>query len=302
MASFTTPDNRAAAIAANQAAAIAHRQARQAGLSNDQIDHRVATGVWSRPVRGVYVVAGSPDTPQQRLWIAHLATSEAGGVVSYLSAAAVFGLAAFPPLPHVTVPPLASAGCRGARVHRGTVLSQDRTRRSGLLVTSVSRTLADCATILDRPSFEQLVDVAFCRKLATEASTLAAGRRAGARRRGMALLRDVTRVWGPRIEPGSPAEMRLLRIAAELGLDDLVPQFEVYDQNGLFVARLDVASPSRFCAFEYDGLEHHGPRAWSRDEPRYARLKKLGWRVESVTKADLLPGDQRLRQIIRRWT
>ena len=84
MASFTTPDNRAAAIAANQAAAIAHRQARQAGLSNDQIDHRVATGVWSRPVRGVYVVAGSPDTPQQRLWIAHLATSEAGGVVSYL--------------------------------------------------------------------------------------------------------------------------------------------------------------------------------------------------------------------------
>ena len=43
MASFTTPDNRAAAIAANQAAAIAHRQAREAGLSNDQIDHRVAS-------------------------------------------------------------------------------------------------------------------------------------------------------------------------------------------------------------------------------------------------------------------
>ena len=96
--------------------------------------------------------------------------------------------------------------------------------------------------------------------------------------------------------------MRLLRFAAELGLDDLVPQFEVYDENGLFVARLDVASPSRFCAFEYDGLEHHGPRAWSRDEPRYARLKKLGWRVESVTKTDLLPGEQRIRQIIRRWT
>lgn len=171
-----------------------------------------------------------------------------------------------------------------------------------MLLTSVSRTLADCASVLDRPSFERLVDAAFCRRLATAASTMAAGTRAGPRRRGMALLRDVTDIWVPTIEPGSPAEVRLLRLLAEEGLDDVVSQHEVYDDDGLFVARLDVASPRRKAGFEYDGLEYHGPRAWQRDERRYALLRQLGWRVESVTKTDLLPGERRLRRIVRSLT
>jgi hypothetical protein len=116
------------------------------------------------------------------------------------------------------------------------------------------------------------------------------------------LLRETVDCWTPGIEPGSPAEVRLLRILESEGLEGLVTQHDVYDDDGAFLARLDVAAPEIVSAFEYDGLEVHGPRAWRRDEWRYDALRRLGWRIEEVTKADLLPGEQRLRRIVERWT
>jgi hypothetical protein len=187
-------------------------------------------------------------------------------------------------------------------VHRGTVPPRDTTKRDGILVTTVSRTLVDCATVLDRTSLESLVDAAFCRKLATPASTISAAERAGTRRRGKALLRDTVEVWAEPIQPDSPAEVRLLRRLGELGLRNLVTQHEVRDDEGLLIARLDIAVPDLLRAFEYDGVEFHNPRRWKREEGRAEGLRRLGWRIEPVTKIDLLPGESRLGEIVRRWT
>lgn len=301
MRSHRDPDRCAAARAEAQDGAVSHHQALAAGLSPDQIDHRCATGAWHRKVVGVYVLAGSPDTPHQRARIAYLATAAAGGVLSYLTAAAIHGLLPFSVLPHVTVPPSGSARCRAARVHREVVPEVDRVWRGGRRVTSVSRTIVDLAGVLDRATLEEVIDAAFCRKLATPASVLAALRRAGRRRKGAQLLRGVLEVWSERIEPGSVAEVRLLRSLADLGVTGLVTQHEVLDDDGAFVARVDVADPERRRALEYDGLEYHGPRAWARDEPRLARLRQLGWRVDTVTKLDLLPGESRLRELAADW-
>jgi len=299
MSRLSDPDRSAAARASAQAGALAHRQARAAGLSDEQIEHRCDEGIWVRRVVGVFVVAGSPDTPLQRAWVAFLATAGADGVLSYLTAAAAHGLCAFSPLPHVTVPPSASARGRAARVHRGTVPAVDRAWRDGLRVTSISRTLVDLASVLDRATLEEIADGALCRKLATPSSVLAALTRAGPRRRGAPLLSEVMAVWSERIEPGSVAEVRLLRGLAELGVTELVSQYEVYDDAGSFVARLDLADPARRWGLEYDGVESHGARAWVRDETRYARLAALGWRVDAVSKLDLLPGETRLRDLVR---
>ena len=301
MRSFRDADAAAAARASAQDAALSHSQARAAGLSDDQIHHRCRTGVWRRPVAGVYVIAGSPDTPQQRARIAYLTSAPSDGVLSHVTAAAAEGLCPYSLLPHVTVPPGASPRCRAARVHRGTVPERDRTWREGLRITSVSRTLVDLAGVLDRPSLEEIVDVALCRRLASQESTLDAAARAGRRRHGAALLRDVLAVWSPKIEPGSVAEVRLLRLLAELGLLGLVSQYEVRDETGAFVARLDLADPTDRRGLEYDGVEAHNPRRWARDEPRYARLRALGWRVDPVTKLDLMPGEERLREIVADW-
>lgn len=301
MSSVLNPFQRAAAIAAKQFAAIAQDQARSAGLSSHQIRGLADRGVWQRPIRGVYVVAGSPDGPQQRLMIASLATRRAGGVISHMSAAAEHGLAAYPPLPHVTVPPTASAGRGTAKVHRSDVPLIDRMHRGPLVVTSVSRTIVDCSSVLERAAVEGIVDAAFCRKLATARSVNAAADRLGRGRRGIELARDAVAAWTPEIEPGSPAEMRVLRLLAELGVVGLVSQFEVFDTAGSFVARLDLADPAYRRGFEYDGVETHNARRWGRDEHRYARLRALGWDVQSLTKLDLLPGEPRLRRIADRW-
>lgn len=296
-----TPDERAARTFARQHGAIGFDQALAAGLSPDQIHHRVRTGRWGRPAAAVYVVAGSPDTPSQRAMVAGLATARAGGLLSHLTAAAIHGLTRFPFLPHVTVPPAASHDSRAAKVHRGSVPLLDRAARDGLAVTSVSRTLADCGTIVDRATLEELVDAAFCRRLATSDSVGAAMARAGARRRGAALVRSVTEVWSSRIEPGSVAEVRLVRLLGELGLTGIVTQHEVRDAGGALVGRLDVACPSIRAGLEYDSLEWHNPRRWDRDEPRYRALRAAGWAVDSITKLDLLPGERRLRDIVEGW-
>ena len=107
-------------------------------------------------------------------------------------------------------------------------------------------------------------------------------------------------MWSPQLAPGSPAEVRALRLLTELGINGLVAQYEVVDDLGRFVARLDLAAPDRRLGFEYDGVRFHGPRQWDRDEARYARLRALGWTVESLDKLDLVPGEPRLRQLVQR--
>jgi hypothetical protein len=205
-------------------------------------------------------------------------------------------------LPHVTVPPGRSARSPLAKVHRHFVPPQDRHRRDGLVLTTPSRTLVDMARLLGRAPLEELVDDAFCRGLASIASVEASLDRSGPGHRGHALLREVLAVWSPTIEPGSVAEVRLLRRLAELGATGLVTQHAVHDDSGSFIARLDVARPDRKCGLEYDGVRFHGPRGWARDERRYARLRAAGWDVEDITKADLIPGATRLASIAARWS
>lgn len=295
-----TPLQQALDVAARQAGAVATEQAFAAGLSEHQVRHLRATGQWRRAARGVSVVAGSPDTWRQRVWVAYLATQPLG-VVSHVSAAALFGVLPASPLPHVTVPPRSSARSPSAKIHRSALVAEDCQWRDGLRVVTPSRLLVDLAGVLAGDAFASLVDDVLVQRLASHESVVRAAGRVGRGRAGVEVLRRTLDVWTPAIEPGSVAEVRLLRLLADLGIGDVVTQHEVRTPDGAFVARLDVAQPANQRGFEYDGARHHGPRAWSRDEPRYARLRALGWDIVPVTKADLLPGETRLHGIADRW-
>lgn len=301
MAVPTNPDQRAARLASRQFGALSHHQAIACGLTDSAIATRIRKGQWRRVVVGVYVVAGSPDTWQQRAMVAQLAHAAVGGVLSHLTAAGARAYLRPSFLPHVSVPPTASHKARAAKVHRSAVPLVDRSRVDGLLVTSASRTICDLSTMLDRPTLAEVIDVAFCRGEATRDSVLAADARRGERVRGRKLLHEELEVWTPEITPDSPAEMRALRMLVDLGVPELVTQYEVFDEDGAFVARLDLAAPRLKAAVEYDGVQAHNPRAWARDEPRYQRLRALGWDVDGITKFDLLPGRPRLPELVERW-
>ena len=223
------------------------------------------------------MLAGAPDTWQQRAMVAYLAVAGIGGVLSYVTAGVMFSVLAPSTLPHVTVPPGSSARCRLAKVHRQVVPAQDYQHRDGVIVTTPSRLLVDMARVLGRAPLEELVDDVFCRGLTSIDSVATSLERAGLGHHGHALLRDVIDVWSPTIEPGSIAEIRLLRLLGELGATGLVTQHEVLDANGAFIGRLDVARPDRKCGLEYDSVRFHGPRQWERDERRYGQLRAAGW-------------------------
>jgi hypothetical protein len=300
MSRFTTPLQRAMALLAQQFGAIGHDQARDCGLTEGQIRTLAGHGTWVRATRGVSVAAASVDSPQRRATVAWLSTRRGDGVLSFVTAAWVHGLLGPSPLPHVTVRPGASPRSPVARIHRSRIPPEDRVRRWRMTATNVSRTIVDLAPVLERRRYEEVIDAAFCQKLATPESVDRCLARMGRGHTAAEITRAALATWNPVIEPGSAAEMRLVRLVAELGLTGLVCQHEVRTPDG-FVARLDLAAPALQRGLEYDGVLAHNPRRWDRDEPRYERLRALGWSIESVTKADLLPGETRLRELVARW-
>ena len=298
MRALPTPDQRAASLARRQHGLLSRRDASRCGVTDRMISVRLGTGTWRRLTSGVYVVGAAPDTARQRTLAACLAT---GGVASHQSALAVAGILTWPVLPHVTVAPKASGRSTVAKVHRSPLRPVDRRVVDGIPVTTVARAIVEVARTCSADALAELVDDACCQRLADAGAISRALARAGTPWRGGAAVEAALAVWVEGIEPGSPAEVRLLRQSLAWGFDGAVLQHEVRDGTGRFVARLDVAWPQRLVALEYDGLRHHGPRATTHDEARYAALGALGWRVDAVTKLDLLPGERRLLDLLRRW-
>ncbi|MGH9034765.1 MAG: hypothetical protein ACRD0O_03305 [Acidimicrobiia bacterium] len=293
------PDEEANELASRQWAAISRRQALGCGLTGKQIDGRVSLKRWRVTVRGVYVMAGAPETWEQHVMVACLAGPD-GTAASHLTAAALLGLGNPPPVPHITVAKSASGRFGNALVHHHRTPFDPRDLRSlgPLLCTTPARTLVDCAELLDYDALCELLDTALCRELADPAAVRAAlGRAARARgRKGMGLIERALEVWesGPR--PGSPAEMRLLRLLVRWGFPTPERQIAVRDGRGRLVGRVDLGWSALKVGFEYDGAEFHGPRRFEHDARRQKSIEALGWRLERVRKADVRPPATELRR------
>jgi very-short-patch-repair endonuclease len=88
--------------------------------------------------------------------------------------------------------------------------------------------------------------------------------------------------------------LRLVLMAAGLPPEEL--QF-VLRSAGRFVARLDMAWPSRRLAVEADGRVHDQPQALYRDRDRQNDIVLAGWTVLRFTWADVV---HRPTQVIAR--
>ena len=141
-------ERRLAMLATDQHGVLARRQLLQAGLGKSAIDSRVQSGRLLLLHRGVYAVGHSRLTQRGRWMAAVLACGE-GAALSHSSAAALWGLMrARGPSIHVT-----SQHGRGGRtvitLHRSRLHPEDRTRRDGIPVTSLPRTLLDLADVVE---------------------------------------------------------------------------------------------------------------------------------------------------------
>lgn len=98
----------------------------------------------------------------------------------------------------------------------------------------------------------------------------------------------------------SPKETFLRLGMVGIGLPEPTLQLELRDADGSVWARLDLSYPTLRLAVEYDGEQHRLDDAqYARDAARMRRLRREGWYVIRVTKADLRDGGRAVLAHIR---
>lgn len=267
-------DTRALALAGAQHGVLSRAQLLAAGLSDREVEGRVARGALRIVHRGVYAVSGHPITREGRWLAAVLACRE--GALSHWDAAQLWKIlpARTSSYIHVTVAPGTRGRQRpGIRVHRAPI-EAETTRHKAIPVTTPARTLFDLAALLPPRRLERALDEAKYLHLLPPGAledTLVRN----ARRTGAPALRAVLALHKPgTTRTRTYLEESFLLMCREHGL----PQPLVNSlQAGLEV---DFCWPEHRLAVETDGgAAHNRPTAVERDYEREAILRDADWRV-----------------------
>jgi very-short-patch-repair endonuclease len=278
--------------AAEQHGLVTRQQALAAGLTDRQVDDRLRSGRWTAPRRGVVQVLGAPLTEEQAVMAACLFAGPSA-VASDLTAARLWRLR-LPDPEHieVTTPPGRRVRTEGVRQHRTRFLARDEVcRLRGIPLTTVARTLVDCAGRVPAEQLGRVVDDALRRKLlrlpdlARSYDRVAAGPG-----RSTAAMAKVLAERAPDHDPGgSDRERQVARVLVAAGLPTPVAQHRVVVAGRTFF--LDHAYPDTRIGIEFDGWDAHGTfEAFHHDRERARLLVAAGWRLVVIT-ARTTPAD-----------
>jgi very-short-patch-repair endonuclease len=244
---------------------------------------------------GVYRVAGSPESPEQKILAACLWT---GGVASHRTAACLWRLDGVEP-GSLEISSLRRVRSTEIKAYRRHLPAGHVTRIGRIPVTTVPRTLFDLGSVADTATVEAAVTDALQRQRTTLARLRSCLEEAGGKGRpGASVLRSILEALGEQpIE--SVLELKLLRLLRRHGLPEPVCQFGIRKGSAV-VARIDLAYPELRLAIEADGSRFHsGPDAWRRDLARRNILTSLGWHVIHVTWPDLNERPRRVVEEVR---
>ncbi|HJR87089.1 MAG TPA: DUF559 domain-containing protein [Acidimicrobiia bacterium] len=255
----------------------------ESGGSDAFIRTRVDRGFWTPIHAGVYHVGLGNLTWLGQLRAATLAAGPSS-LISHRTAAQLWGLEGIIyPRIEVTVPNGHLPIPDDILVHRTRRL-QEGTVVEGIPVTTVERTILDCAWYLALPMVEQLYDSAIRKRLTT--STRIADCVGEFGKKGVRGRSRVLRVLDDRRSGGllgSPAESRILRKMRLAGIEEPERQYVVHLADGT-IAVLDFAWPRPVKAVEIDGLEaHSSAKQLESDLTRQNLLFEIGWKLRRFT-------------------
>jgi predicted transcriptional regulator of viral defense system len=291
-------DHVLAKIAEEHHGVFATPHVRAAGLTKTDSDSRVAARRWIVIHRGVYRLAGAPLSWRGTL----LAACWAGGsraAASHRSAAKLWGLpGGREDLVEIICPRWRRARHEDLNVHETIALGHlDLTELDKIPVTTAERTLLDLGAACSPRTVEMAFENALRRDLVSTESLRGLLRRLGRQgRNGAGVLRSILDERDPARAPTeSEMETRLLQVLKAHGLPTPVPQYEIRDGLGHFIARVDLAFVDWRVALEYESIqEHTGKAALLRDNPRRRRIMGVGWKPIGVTVEDVRDGGFRL--------
>ncbi|MGF1648326.1 MAG: DUF559 domain-containing protein [Kineosporiaceae bacterium] len=240
---------------------------------------------YQRVLHGVYA---DSRVPRDHLLFCRAAALVApAAVVSGRSAAWLWGartgVAKGDDVSLVLPPGTSSRSRRGISARRVSLGAGDAIVHRGLRLTSAARTAWDIAAVDSDDVAVPVLDEMLHRRVVAP-DTLAAYAAARTESPGSARARSILDLLDGRSE--SPPESRVRLALVKAGLAPSA-QVDVVDDQGRFVARVDLAFVRERVAVEYDGGWHSEPGQLARDRDRLNRLQAAGWTVLFVTAPDL---------------
>lgn len=266
------------AILRAQSGVISRAQARDAGLSNDQVDRRVASGRWAVVYPGVYRLTDSDLCDEARLRAVGLWAGD-GGTLTGLAAAWWHGLTTTAPSTvEVTVPTNRSLRARpGTKVRRRDLSELDRVATRGQWVSAIPLTVLEAATALGEEG-SRLLDAALQRRVRFE--TLRKAYCRNLRGHGSAAAKRLLAAASDRA--ASAAERTAIGLLRAARLTGWQTHYRVRGYE------LDIAFPEHQIAIEVDGWAwHHDTRTFQTDRTRQNALVLAGWTILRFTWHDL---------------
>ncbi|MGH9177338.1 MAG: hypothetical protein ACRD0N_02125 [Acidimicrobiales bacterium] len=268
------------ALADQQYAVLARRQARALGATTPALRHRLRGPDWELVTHRVLRLVGAPRSARQQLMIGVLDAGP-GSVVSHRAAAVLWR---FPGFSLRTVEVSRPRSARGGEA-TSVVLHLPRflpdwhlTERHGIPVTSVARTLFDLAGGIHPARLERLVDSVVARSPSTlQALARMLDELSERGRHGVAAMRSILQDRPKGYVPAaSGLERRFERILAEAGEPPLERQVDVGGHE--WVGRVDYVDRALRLLFEIDSDLHHTSLVdRAHDACRDERLRAAGW-------------------------
>jgi hypothetical protein len=233
---------------------------------------------------GLYWQPSWPDVGLDELY-ARQALLPESAAFSHLTAARIYGWWLPSPIEH---PVFVAQSTEDPRARRAGMFVCRHPRafaihvESGVRLTTPAETILSCARDLGVLDLVIVGDSA----LREGHCTVPELRRSdGRRRRGAPLLRTVIPLLDARSESPWESVMRVLHLAADL---PVIPQFEIFDKGGRFVARADLRVAGTNRLHEYDGAGHRDAATHAADLLRERRLIDAGWQRVGFTSTALL--------------
>jgi hypothetical protein len=270
-------------LAASQAGAVSRAQMLGVGGTSSTITRRVADGRLTVRLPGVFAVTGTPDSVDQRRWVALLAAGP-DAVLSFETAARIHRLSTVagrgPTV--LTVPHSGWQRLPGITVHQLNDLAGDHVVHiEGMPVTSLVRTIVDLAATWRRGRLRIAVEDAVAARWTTDAEIGDCLRSVA--RRGKPGVRNLAAVLddrGPgKATPTSQLERDFLVLVRRSPLSEPVSQYPLPRDDG--VRNLaDAAWPHVKLIVEVDGRRWHQRLAdMKKDRDRDLKAAAAGWQV-----------------------
>ncbi|SKB03171.1 hypothetical protein [Aeromicrobium choanae] len=240
------------------------------------VRHRLATGRWQRPTRGVIVTHSGPLTADQRERVV-LAACPPGSALAGLTAATRLGLRGFEPSQvHVVLPSGAKRPSTAAVVHWSTMLgTEDVPANRSPRMTSLERSVIDAASWASTKQAARVLVIAAFQQRLTNVRRMrdALSRRGPCRHRAVIIQSILDAAGGIQSLPERDFdEIRLLA-----GLPRPSRQVRAEGQDHRYY--LDVWWEESHLAVEIHGIPHLAVEQWSDDLHRTNELVIDGRRV-----------------------